>query len=265
MIVFDRVTQSYRDKTGIRMFLEETSGIVPAGRYALLSPNAAAKTAFVDLICGIRPPQEGRVGRSGLVSWPIGRLQHLRSKLTVGETLAFFSAIYELDDEFVRHEVLSLSNLTQRAGDPILELHPMVVLKMSLAMALLPAFDIYVFDGIVRHPDAAFDRVWYDRLLARTEESVVVMSTSQPKAILDFCDLALVLDHRRLFLTQYLETALQIYPVRVVEEQVLAGEAAADDDEDLCRRSARRSSAPRAPLRSSPGRERRPCRGWRRP
>ncbi|MDK9696781.1 MAG: hypothetical protein OEL76_10335 [Siculibacillus sp.] len=227
MIEFAAVDYRIRTAKGETRILVDMTGALPRGRYVLLTEDPQSRIALVDLFCGLKQPQVGRIVHHGRVSWPIGRLTHFRSGLDGYSTVEFFADIHALDRrrtlDFVR-EFCDLDGLLARR---MTSWPGQASLRLGLGLALLPDFDIFVVDGSLLVGDPNFQRRWVEAFHERSRKGTVVMSTTQKAAIGMFCDYALIADHGRLFITEHVAEAIDLYPSRAA-----TAEAPEPDDGD---------------------------------
>jgi capsular polysaccharide transport system ATP-binding protein len=145
---------------------------IPAGRYALLSPVPELHRQIIDVLCRLRPPSQGFVKHGGRVSWAIGRQGFIRGKANGLHMIQFVCEMYELDAdatvEFVADIISDPNSLTKP-----MEHWPLYVRQeFSFALALAPAFDVYVIEGAMPFEPCRFTRLWLalfeERLVGRT-------------------------------------------------------------------------------------------------
>lgn len=218
MIEFLGVDYKVKTSKGMRSVLDEMTGAIPQGHYALLTGEPAVRIGLVDLICGVRAPHAGKILRQGRVSWPIGRLTHFRSALDGHQTIEFVSDLYDLDRRCVLDFVRGFCDMDQILNHKLLTWPGHLSLKLSLALALLPRFDIFVVDGSMLTPDKDFQARWNEAFAEKTREKTIIIATSQLNAIKSFCDLAIIADYGCLFTTQDVHAAIALYPLRPADD-----------------------------------------------
>jgi capsular polysaccharide transport system ATP-binding protein len=193
---------------------------LPPGRYALLSHTPEYRGLVMDIIGGLRPPRNGWVDVTGSVSWPIGRVAMLRSKATGLEFINLIADQFGLDRE---HSAEFVTLMISRPDylDRSLYVWPHYVRQeFNFALGLLPEFDIYLVDAMIPSEDSRFTRLWQALFEERLVGKTLILSTSRPKQMLDYCAKALVYDAGRLEIVADLEECLERFPIRTAREVV---------------------------------------------
>ncbi len=146
---------------------------VPEGTvFGLVGPNGAGKTTLIKALVGALRPSEGEVRVLGLR--PFGDRARLRRQigympqapalyedLSARDNVGFFGAAHRTPDLRKRtDEVLELTNLSDRAGDPVHKLSGGMKRRVSLACALVHQPRMLFLD----EPTAAVDPLLRNRL-----------------------------------------------------------------------------------------------------
>ena len=156
MIVVDRLTRSFGDRTAVRNVSFE---VRPSELVALLGPNGAGKTTVMRMIAGLIEPSSGSVviggvrltaSSSGHVRERIGFLTEspgLWDRLTVRENLEVFAGIYGLPEPArAIDRMLERLGLAERSTTRTAELSKGMRQKVALARALLHGPDVLLLD-----------------------------------------------------------------------------------------------------------------------
>ena len=152
--------------------------------FGLLGPNGAGKTTALRILCGILPPDSGRVEIAGhdVLSDPLAARRALGyvpdgaplyANLTAREHLHLVGRLHGLDEHPLRTEadrLLGELGLGERADDPVGGFSRGMRQKTAIACALLPRPPLLVLDEPLTGLDAptslvvkALLRGWADR------------------------------------------------------------------------------------------------------
>lgn len=187
---------------------------IPAGRYALLSPTPELHRQILDVLCGLRPPREGFVQHGGRVSWAIGRQGFIRGKANGLRMIEFVSEMYELDAADTAEFVADLVSEPKILAKPMEHWPLFVRQEFSFALALAPAFDVYVIEGAMPFEPCRFTRLWLalfeERLIGRT----LIFSSYRQNQLADYCFKGLVYERSALRIEDDLDRCISQFPPR---------------------------------------------------
>lgn len=187
---------------------------IPAGRYALLSPAPELHRQIIDVLCRLRPPSHGFVTHGGRVSWAIGRQGFIRGKANGLHMIQFVCEMYELDADATVEFVADLISDPKSLARPMEHWPLYVRQEFSFALALAPAFDVYVIEGAMPFEPCRFTRLWLalfeERLVGRT----LVFSSYRQNQMADYCFKGLVYERSTLRIEDDLDQCLREFPPR---------------------------------------------------
>jgi capsular polysaccharide transport system ATP-binding protein len=187
---------------------------IPVGRYALLSPAPELHRQIIDVLCRLRPPRQGFVKHDGSVSWAIGRQGFIRGKANGLHMIEFVCDVYELDASDTIEFVSDLISDPKSLARPMEHWPLYVRQEFSFALALAPAFDVYVIEGAMPFEPCRFTRLWLalfeERLIGRT----LVFSSYRQNQMADYCLKGLVYERSSLRIEDDLEECIRKYPPR---------------------------------------------------
>lgn len=196
---------------------------LPQGRYALLSRMPEVHRTLIDVIAGLRQPREGYVQHRGMVSWPLGRQGFVRGKLSGDRMIRFVASLYGIDYGQCFDLVADLLTSPEHLKKPIEHWPIYMRQEFSFALALAPAFDIYVIDGAIPLEPCRFTRLWLalfeERLVGRT----LILSTFRQKQMTDFCTKGLIYERNNLRIDNNLDECIRRFPAR--RSRVESGDA----------------------------------------
>jgi len=210
-----------------RRLLDGASLSLPKGRYALLSATPELHRTLIDVLAGLRPPQQGLVRHEGLVSWPVGRMGFVRGKLNGLQMTRFICSLYGMELEpcvdFLTGIMSDPEFLTRRIA-----LWPSYVkLEYTFSLSLVPEFEILFVDYQMPLEESRFSRLWQSLFEERLVGRTLVFSCGRSEQLLDYCTKGLIYEDGRLWIDDDLEQCIQRYPVRQSRiEQTGGGEGA---------------------------------------
>lgn len=187
---------------------------IPVGRYALLSPTPELHRQIVDVLCRLRPPRQGYVRHEGSVSWAIGRQGFIRGKANGLRMIEFVAELYGIDADATVDFVSDLISDPKSLATPMEHWPLYVRQEFSFALALAPAFDVYVIEGAIPFEPCRFTRLWLalfeERLVGRT----LVFSSYRQNQMADYCFKGLVYEGSTLRIDDDLDGCIRKYPPR---------------------------------------------------
>jgi ABC-type polysaccharide/polyol phosphate transport system ATPase subunit len=135
-----------------RLVLDDANLEIPTGRYMVVG-SEADRRCFIDLLTGRRDPMDGRVLRSGVCSYPIGRVGPFSVPVTGYDMLEFLAVAYNFDAREAADQLEALlpwpavlETRLDRASAP-------QRIALSIATAEFIDVDILLFDGSLLHPE----------------------------------------------------------------------------------------------------------------
>ncbi|UNS97046.1 ABC transporter ATP-binding protein [Streptomyces tubbatahanensis] len=198
--------------------------------YGILGPNGAGKTTTMELLEGLRRPDEGHARLLGTASWPrdpallrrIGvqlQASAFFERLTAREQLRTFAALYGIP-ETRADEMLETVGLTEKAGTREDKLSGGQAQRLSLACALVHDPELVFLDEPTTGLDPQARRNLWDLLRSSNAAGrTVVLTTHSMDEAETLCDRVAVMDHGRV--------------LRVGPPRAMAEEAGVDSLEDL--------------------------------
>ncbi|MEU9131524.1 ABC transporter ATP-binding protein [Kitasatospora sp. NPDC048540] len=197
--------------------------------YGILGPNGAGKTTTLEILEGIREPDEGRVELLGLAPWPrntallprIG-VQFQASaffvKLTARETIRTFASFYGIGPKRA-DAMLERVGLTDSAGVLTDKMSGGQAQRLSIACALVHDPELVFLDEPTTGLDPQARRNLWDLLRdINAEGRTVVLTTHYLDEAEVLCDRVSVMDHGKV-----LKTGTPAALVREIDDTVRVG------------------------------------------
>jgi capsular polysaccharide transport system ATP-binding protein len=199
--------------------LQDADFHLPSGRYALLSDTPEFHRALIDVLAGLRRPDEGIVNHRGRMSWPIGRQGFVRGRASGHDLVELVSALYELDPHCAAEVVTSLVSRPDYLERPIEQWPAYARQELTFALALLPDFDIYIVDAPIPFEPARFTRLWQALFEEKLVGKTLILASYRQNQMLDYCAKALVYGGCGFDIDDDLAGCIERYPARPSREE----------------------------------------------
>jgi len=213
MIEFANVSKSFWTGTQRKVILEKASFRVELGNsLGILAPNGTGKTTLINMIAGLEKPDDGEITRECRVSFPLGFMGGVVSKLSAMENSRFIARLYDLDPDYVEAFCRWLCGLEEYFDMPVGTYSQGMRARFSFALLLALDFDIYLIDeGMPTTTDVEFNKKAGSLLRERLERATVIIVSHQAETLEKFCRSAAVLKDGRFMMFDTLEEAKRLY------------------------------------------------------
>ena len=213
MLAFENVSKSFWTGTQHKVILDQVSFSVELGNsLGILAPNGTGKTTLINMMAGLEKPDEGDIRRECKISFPLGFMGGVVSKVSAVENARYIARLYGLDPDYVESFCRWLCNLGEYFDQPIGTYSSGMRARFSFALMLALDFDIYLIDeGMPATTDADFNRKAGEILKERLRTTTIVIVSHQPKTLEKFARSAAVLIDGKLQMFETLEEAKQLY------------------------------------------------------
>jgi len=195
------------------VILDRVSFKVELGRsLGILAPNGTGKTTLINMMAGLEKPDEGEVRRSCNVSFPLGFMGGVVSKVSAMENSRYIAKIYGLDPDYVEAYCRWLCSLGEYFDQPLGTYSSGMRARFSFALMLALDFDIYLIDeGMPGTTDVEFNKKAGAILEERLRTTTIIIVSHSPKTLEKFARSAAVLMDGKLHMFDTLEEAKQLY------------------------------------------------------
>ena len=213
MLEFENVSKSFWTGTQHKVILDRVSFKVELGRsLGILAPNGTGKTTLINIMAGLEKPDEGEVRRSCNISFPLGFMGGVISKVSAMENSRYIAKIYGLDPDYVEAYCRWLCNLDEYFDQPMGTYSSGMRARFSFALMLALDFDIYLIDeGMPGTTDVEFNKKAGAILEERLRTTTIIIVSHSPKTLEKFARSAAVLMDGKLQMFETLEEAKQLY------------------------------------------------------
>ncbi|RME13778.1 MAG: ATP-binding cassette domain-containing protein [Alphaproteobacteria bacterium] len=213
MIEFKNVSKSFWTGQRRKVILEKASFRVELGNsLGILAPNGSGKTTIINMMAGLEKPDEGQIIKTCRVSFPLGFMGGVVSKLSAKENARYIARLYGLDPDYIEAYTRWLCGLEEYYDFPVGTYSAGMRARFNFSLLLALDFDIYLIDeGMPQTTDAEFNRKAGNVLKERLQNATVVIVSHQAKTIEKFARSAAVLRDGKLHMFDTLEEAKQLY------------------------------------------------------
>ncbi len=213
MLEFNEVSKSFWTGTQRKVILDQASFRVELGNsLGILAPNGTGKTTLINMMAGLEKPDEGTITRGCRVSFPLGFMGGIITKLSAMENARYIARLYGLDPDYVEAFCRWLAGIGEYFDMPVGTYSQGMRARFTFALMLALDFDIYLIDeGMPQTTDAEFNRKAGQLLRERLENTTVIIVSHQAQTLERFARSAAVLRNGRLHMFDSLEEAKQMY------------------------------------------------------
>lgn len=207
------VSKSFWTGTQRKVILDRASFRVDLGEsLGILAPNGTGKTTMIKMMAGLEKPDEGEIRRNCRVSFPLGFMGGVVSKISARENARFIARLYGLDPDYVESFCRWLCGLEEYFDQPVGTYSSGMRARFTFSLMLALDFDIYLIDeGMPSSTDVDFNRRAGDVLAERLRTTTIVIVSHQAEILQKFARKAAVLMDGRLHMFDTLEEAKQLY------------------------------------------------------
>lgn len=213
MLEFDNVSKSFWTGTQHKVILDHVSFHVDLGSsLGILAPNGTGKTTLINMMAGLEKPDEGEIRRECNISFPLGFMGGVVSKVSAMENARYIARLYGLDPDYVESFCRWLCGLCEYFDQPLGTYSAGMRARFSFALMLALDFDIYLIDeGMPTTTDVEFNRKAGEILQERLRTTTIIIVSHQAETLQQFARSAAVLLGGKLHIFDTLEEAKQLY------------------------------------------------------
>ncbi|WP_299953706.1 ATP-binding cassette domain-containing protein [uncultured Roseobacter sp.] len=213
MLSFENVSKSFWTGTQHKVILDRVSFKVELGNsLGVLAPNGTGKTTLINMIAGLEKPDEGEIRRGCNISFPLGFMGGVVTKVSAMENARYIACLYGLDPDYVESFCRWLCGLGEYFDQPIGTYSAGMRARFSFALMLALDFDMYLIDeGMPGTTDVEFNRKAGEILQERLQTTTIIIVSHQARTLEKFARSAAVLLNGRLHMFDTLEEAKRLY------------------------------------------------------
>ncbi len=213
MLEFINVSKSFWTGKQRKVILDRASfRVEPGNSMGILAKNGTGKTTIVNMMAGLEKPDEGQIVKNCRVSFPLGFMGGVISKLSAMENSRYIARLYGLDPDYIEAFCRWMCDLDEYFDMPVGTYSQGMRSRFSFALMLALDFDLYLIDeGMPSTTDAEFNKRAGDILRERLETTTVLIVSHKPETLEKYCRSAAVLRDGQLHMFDTLEEAKQLY------------------------------------------------------
>lgn len=222
MIEFDNVSKSFWTGVQRKVILDRVSFRVDLGQsLGILAPNGTGKSTVIKMMAGLEKPDEGEIRRTSRVSFPLGFMGGVISKISARENARFIAKMYGLDPDYVEAFCRWLCGLKEYFDQPVGTYSSGMRARFTFSLMLALDFDIYLIDeGMPNSTDVDFNKKAGEILAERFKSTTIIIVSHQPKVLEKFARKAAVLLNGQMHMFETLEEAKQLYDYETQGEEI---------------------------------------------
>ncbi|MEM6888337.1 MAG: ATP-binding cassette domain-containing protein [Pseudomonadota bacterium] len=213
MLAFENVSKAFWTGIQHKVILDKVSFTVELGSsLGILAPNGTGKTTLINMMAGLEKADEGTIRRECRISFPLGFMGGVVTKISAMENARYIARLYGLDPDYVESYCRWLCNLEEYFDQPVGTYSQGMRARFSFALMLALDFDMYLIDeGMPATTDVEFNRRAGDILLDRLRTTTIIIVSHQPQTLEKFARSAAVLLDGQLHMFDTLEEAKRLY------------------------------------------------------
>ena len=213
MLEFKNVSKSFWTGSQRKVILDKVSFNVELGKsLGVLAPNGTGKTTLINMMCGLEKPDEGEIIRSCNISFPLGFMGGLVSRVSAMENARYIARLYGLDPDYVEAFSRWMCGIEEYFDMPLGTYSQGMRARFSFSLMLALDFDMYLIDeGMPNSTDVEFNKKAGELLAERLRTTTIIIVSHQAQILEKFARKAAVLMDGKLHMFETLEEAKQLY------------------------------------------------------
>ena len=212
MIFLEHVSKHFHHEGQTKTIARDISFCFPQGeRVGLLGRNGAGKSTVLKMLSGRILPDQGRIQRTGSISWPVGFAGFFHNDLTGGQNARFIARVYGLNPHDVTEACEEFAGLGSQMNWPVSTYSSGMKSRLAFAVSMAVPFDTYLIDEITAVGDQAFRVRCEEMLKSHLKNRSAVIVSHSPEILQNLCTSAVVLENGRFFYYAKVSKALEHY------------------------------------------------------
>ncbi len=224
MIRLENVCKTYYYKGEPHLVLDRVSAVFPSRTaVAVFGHNGAGKSTLLRILAGTQDLDQGRVTRTGTVSWPVGFGGSFHPEMTGAQNTRFVARVTGVDtDELVAY-VEDFAELGEHFYMPVKTYSSGMRSRLAFGVSMGIRFDTYLVDEVTATGDAVFRAKAEAVFRERMRDSGMVFVTHSLEAARRICTAGAVLDGGHLHYYDDVNDALAHHAANTRRKQEEAG------------------------------------------
>lgn len=216
MIQIAHLTKSYELDDGRRhvVFKDASVTIPPDVNVAILGDNGAGKSTLLRLLAGVDHPDSGRIKTQKTISWPVTLRGGFLPSMTGRENCWVVFSVHGYSHKEISEKlalVKEISGIGEYFYEPVKNYSSGMRVRLGFALCMAFDYDYFLLDEITSVGDAAFRETCKSWLLAQNQRHNIILVSHQMSTVRQFCQIALIVKDRKIFLEEDIEKAVAPY------------------------------------------------------
>jgi capsular polysaccharide transport system ATP-binding protein len=236
MIQLRNVTKTYKIGLERRTVIDNLTINLPTDRLlAIFALPSGGKTTLMHLLSGLLEPTDGEIERFAQVSFPVGYVKALKTRLSSWQNVTYAARVYGADVEEVGKFVARITQFGDLMNESLKKLSLQDRMAFAYTLSYAIPFDTYLIDSAYGAGTPDFRRKCLAMLEARSKTSGVILATSHRAIATRLCDMGGVLHRGKITLYEDIHEAAEIYERLeaevAMEREMSALDSTIDEDE----------------------------------
>ena len=215
MIRLENVTKYYPTTYGRHYVFRNVTFEFPDNvNIGIIGRNGAGKSTLLQLLAGADAPNEGRVVRTGRISWPMGLATTVQKSLTGAENARFACRINGLRGSEAAakiEEIRAFADIGKFFDLPVTTYSSGMKGRLNFAIAVAFDFDTYLIDEVTATGDVTFVEKARATFKQKRDQATFIKCTHNMQEMLTECDAGVLLERGQFTFFSRVEDAVEAY------------------------------------------------------
>ena len=207
-ISFTNVHKTLRQKDLRTKVLENATAEFLGDRITgVLAPPMGGKTTVVNLTTGKFRPDQGRIRRSSLVSFPVASGGVFNGALTGRENLAFLCRVFGFDPKPIIRFIMDFTEIGKAIDKPFKNMTRDARTRLMFTSVYAIPFDTYIIDESLIGGRGSFRARCEELVMERMQSAGFLIFSSSPKLLKKYCSDVFIIDDLKILHMNSVEDA----------------------------------------------------------
>ena len=213
MIELKSLHKSYQLSAGrSHIVFEDVNISFPTGKsIGVLGSNGSGKSTLIKLLSGAERPNQGKIIKSGRVSFPLGLSSIFHPDLTGRENVSLVCSLYNAPLKPTLDYVAWFSGLESFFNSAVKRYSSGMLAKLAFGLSLALRFDVYLVDEITEVGDIFFRGRAIEEFQKISAYSSIILVSHNADTLYQYCDTGAVIRERSIHLFSTLDLALEFF------------------------------------------------------
>ncbi|MBN2524939.1 MAG: ABC transporter ATP-binding protein [Deltaproteobacteria bacterium] len=212
MIALRNIYKSYNVHGNVNHVLNNISIVFPDNtNIGVVGLNGAGKSTMLRLMAGVELPDEGRIIRTGRISWPIGFAGGFNGSLSGEENCRFVARIYHEDVDRVVGFAQEFADIGKHFYQPIRTYSSGMKARLAFGVSMAIDFNVYLIDEVTAVGDNVFKEKCQRVFDERRNHTSLIMVSHNMATIKAYCEKCAILTRGSIHIFDSIDDAAEIY------------------------------------------------------